>query len=263
MMRVILATTALIALCVAAPALAADYPELRPAYPQGWQEPDNEDDIQFELGTAYWYSWGAQNVTANANGASLFSERDNTSIADVHGRIDDLYTNTYLLARAGIGLNTSGDYSVLGFKGTIGQQSLVGYSGVDYGWLPLGQVKNGLAFGGLIGYHYWKEDVDLPAVSTSLDIHALRLGLRATGDFSTFDIQSEVAAVPYAYVTGPGSTSDRAYGVMTETMIGFRPTDNISLRVGGRAWYLQNTTNGIVTADVLRYGLMAEVAGRF
>lgn len=262
MKRTILATTAFLA--IALPALSADYPvDLRPAYPENYQAPRGEDDIAFEFGTAYWYSWGAQNVTLNSNNASLFAERDNTSIADVHGRIDDLYTNTYLLGRAGIGLNTTGNYTALGFQGNIGRQSLIGYGGVDYGWLPIGKVNDGMAFGGLVGYHYWKEDVDLPVVSTNLDIQALRLGLRATGDFGTFDLQSEVAAVPYAYVTGPGAISDRAYGVMTETMVGFRPTDNVSLRLGGRAWYLKNTSTDFLSADILRYGLMAELTGRF
>lgn len=265
MKRIILATTALLALAAALPALAADYPltnDLRPAYSERWQPGAGKDDIDFEFGAAYWYSWGAQNVTLTSNGASLFSERDNTSIVDVHGRIDDLYTNTYLLGRAGIGLDTRGTYSVLGFDGDIGRQSLIGYGGVDYGWLPFGQLREGVAFGGFAGYHYWKEYVDM-GVNTNVDINALRLGLRATADFTTFDVQSEVAAVPYAYVNGPGPVNDRAYGVMTETMVGFRPTDNISLRVGGRAWYLKNAGTDFVGADIMRYGLMAEVTGRF
>lgn len=262
MKRRIVGTAAILTLCTLGPAWAADYPDLRPAYPDTWQQqqPGREDDIQFELGAAYWYSWGAQNITANGSGASSFSERDTTSLADLHGRIDDLYTNTYLLGRAGIGFSTSGTDATPLVSGTIGSQSLIGYGGVDYGWLPIGQMRDGIAFGGLVGYHYWKEHPDTASAVSNIDIQALRLGLRATGNFTNFDFQTEVAAIPYAYVTG--SVSDRAYGVMTETMVGFRPTENISARIGGRAWYLQNT-NGTSTADILRYGLMAELSGRF
>ncbi|SEP75545.1 hypothetical protein SAMN05428969_0765 [Devosia sp. YR412] len=252
---------AAIFLCTSLPAIAADYPEypeLRPAYQQDWERAD--DDIGFEFGTAYWYSWGGRN-SGPTGGASTFALRDTSSIADIHGRIDDLYTNTYLLARAGISLNTTGTYTLpAGGEGGIAPQSLIGYSSIDYGWLPLGSLKEGHAFGGLIGYQYWKENPYTPGVNTDMDIQALRLGLRATAQFEQFDLQSELVAVPYAYVRG--GLTNRAYGVMSETMAGFRPTENLSLRFGGRAWYLENS-NGTNTSNLFRYGLMAEVAGRF
>ena len=255
-------TFAILVLCTSLPVLAADYPEypgLRPAYEQGWENPD--DDIRFEFGAAYWYSWGAQNVGPVGGGAATFTERDNTSIADLHGRIDDLYTNTYLLGRAGIGLNTTGDYTLPpGVNGAIGRHSVIGYGSIDYGWLPAGSLEEGFAFGGLLGYQYWKENPDTPGVATDMDIQALRLGLRATGEFEKFDLQTELVAVPYAYVTG--GLTNRAYGVMTETMLGFHPTENLILRAGGRAWYLENT-DGVTTASLARYGLIAELAGRF
>lgn len=262
MKRTILGIATIAALGMTLPSFAADYnevPELRPAYEAGWER--QEDDVRFEFGAAYWYSWGAQNVAPTSGGPASFVERDNTSIADVHGRIDDIYTNTYLLGRAGIGLSSSGTYTLApGVDGNFGQRSVIGYAGVDYGWLPAGSMREGVAFGGLVGYHYWKENPDTPSVATDMDIHALRLGLRAVGTFEKFDLQSEVAAIPYAFVAG--SQTNRAYGVMTETTVGFRPTENISARIGGRAWYLDNT-DGTTSANLFRYGLMAELTGRF
>lgn len=262
MKRTLTSSFAALVLCTSLPALAADYPDaptLRPAYTQDWEQ--TEDDIRFEFGTAYWYAWGAQDVRPAGGGASTFTERDNTSIADIHGRIDDLYTNTYLLGRAGIGLDSRGSYSQAGGAGgDIGRNSTIGYASIDYGWLPAGSLKEGFAFGGLLGYQYWKENPDTPGVATDMDIQALRVGLRATGEFEQFDLQTELVAVPYAYVEG--GLTNRAYGVMTETMLGFHPTKNLILRVGGRAWYLENT-NGSTTASLARYGLLGEVTGRF
>lgn len=326
MTRSLYGVAAMLALCAAIPALAADYPDLRPAYPESWQNPD--DSIRFEFGTAYWYSWGGKDAgfTAATGGLTLgdvaISARDTTHIGELHGKIEDLSTQTYVAARAGLGLHTSGTYSISPISsGAIGNRSAIGYGGADFGWLPAGNMDHGFAFGGLVGYQYWKEAPDIGSgqigtffapgmpptgmleARDNLDIHALRLGVKAQANFDMFDIQAEVAAVPYAHVSGvvggsgpdgfvfPGagpfyeteqtSLTGRGYGVMAETMVGFRPTENLSLRFGGRAWYIEGKLDAKVKsnfaglgaapelnlpsnyASIFRYGVMAELTGRF
>lgn len=108
----------------------------------------------------------------------------------------------------------------------------------------------------------------------NVDVTALRLGLSGKTDLgSMFDISGEVAAVPYAKLQGTlgalgipnrvngNSTTFQAsavnldgwgYGAMAELMVGFHPTDNMVLRLGGRAWYLQgraDTTFDSITVN--------------
>jgi hypothetical protein len=112
------------------------------------------------------------------------------------------------------------------------------------------------------------------SVDDFVQYNMLRLGLSGKAEFSNFfDISAEVAAVPYATVNGvlgghnptPGGLYEgpgcalgdpcytetlRAsatdingwgYGGMAELMAGIKPTENLTLRLGGRAWYLQGT----------------------
>jgi hypothetical protein len=122
----------------------------------------------------------------------------------------------------------------------------------------------------------------LPGDSTpnSIDAHALRLGVSGKaklGDF--FDVTATVAGVPYAKVGGtagiddptfsiaeysgaaqppydltesgniasirssPTSIDGWGYGAMVEGFIGAHPTENLSVRLGGRLWYLQGTAD--------------------
>lgn len=327
MKRTMTSTIIGLTLCTSVPVLAADYPEypdLRPAYDQSWENPD--DSIRFEFGTAYWYSWGGQDATIPARAAGIalgditVSSRDITHIGELHAKIEDLSTQTYLNVKAGLGLNTTGTYDISpAASGSIDTGSRIGYAGADFGWLPLGTMTNGAAFGGLIGYQYWKDAPEIgsglyatsfaggvPAsfsqARNDLDIHALRLGIKGMASYDMFDIQAEVAAVPYAnlygtlggsspngftlplgtfYERAPTTFSGRGYGVMAETMVGFHPTENLALRVGGRAWYLEGKVNTNLTTNVdgavnlpsaliensvaryFRYGLMAELTGRF
>ena len=223
MKRSLQGAVAMLALCAAIPALAADYfeeyPDLRPAYPEGWENPD--DSIRFEYGAAYWYSWGGQNAAFTSPfGPVSLAVRDQTHIGELHGKIEDLSTQTFVAARAGLGLHTSGAYDISpAAAGNIGPGSAIGYAGADFGWLPLGTMADGFAFGGLVGYQYWKDAPDIgtgqyavtfdgfgnPATlgqaKDNFDIHALRLGVKATADFEMFDVQAEAAWIPYAHVT--------------------------------------------------------------
>lgn len=305
MKRSLQGAVAMLALCLAVPALAADYfapPDLRPAYPDTWEQPD--DSIRFEYGVAYWYSWGGQNA---GFGPVNLSVRDQTHIGELHGKIEDLSTQTYVAARAGLGLHTTGTYDISpAAPGAIGRDSRIGYIGADFGWLPFGTMSDGFAAGALVGYQYWKDAPDigtgqyaiggdptnLGEAQDDFDIHALRLGIKGMAQFDMFDVQAEVAAVPYAHVSGtlggsspggfnfggvivnestPTTLSGRGYGVMAEGMVGFHPTENLALRVGGRAWYLEGNLdavfNGVTMpstyASLFRYGLRAELTGKF
>jgi len=326
MKRSLQGAVALAAMSLAVPALAADYfappPDLRPAYPDTWEQPD--DSIRFEYGAAYWYSWGGQNAGFTSPfGPVSLSVRDQTHIGELHGKIEDLSTQTYVAARAGLGFHTSGTYDISpADAGNIGTGSRIGYVGGDFGWLPLGTMSDGFAVGGLVGYQYWKDAPDigtgqyatafdpitgdpttLGEAQDDFDIHALRLGIKGMAEFEMFDIQAEAAWVPYAHVTGalggsapggfnfPGvpvtvyenaqtTLSGRGQGVMLEAMAGFHPTENLAIRVGGRAWYLEGnldavfngTAGGVAQpemvlpstyASLFRYGLRAELTGRF
>jgi hypothetical protein len=112
-------------------------------------------------------------------------------------------------------------------------------------------------------------DTFLPFDSTdnNLDIHALRLGVQGHVELAEmFDLDGEVVAVPYAKVngvlgghatttttTGLGNIASVkssstevdgwGYGAMAQAMVGFHPTENFTFRLGGRAWYLQGTTD--------------------
>ncbi|MGB3336802.1 MAG: hypothetical protein WBA73_06455 [Devosia sp.] len=323
MTRSLQGAVAVLALGLAVPALAADYidrPDLRPAYPQDWENPD--DSIRFEFGAAYWYSWGGKNAGfSTASGPINLSVRDQTHVGELHGKIEDLSTQTYVAGRAGLGLYTSGTYDISpAAGGDIGRNSRIGYAGADFGWLPFGTMTDGFAVGGLVGYHYWKDAPDigtgqyatafdgggnptaLGEARDDLDIHALRLGIKGTAEFDMFDIQAEAAAIPYAHISGtiggsspggfnfgggvvnenaPTTFTGRGYGVMLEAMAGFHPTENLALRLGGRAWYLEGNLDAVFNgteagigplatatlpstyASLFRYGLRAELTGKF
>ena len=329
MSRSISGAVAMLALIAATPALAADYQELRPSYPENW-ETTTDNQLRFEAGVRYWYSWGAQNARFAPTELTV---RDNTHILEVHGRIDDLSTQTYVKALGGLGVKTSGTYTLTpGSETSIGDSSRVGYLGGDFGWMPFGNMSDGVAVGGLVGYQYWNDSPDIgrgdfvtaigpdgvptggDSAVDNLDVHALRLGLRGTAEVSDmFDVQAEVAAVPYAWVTGtlgphelegvpvggntllykssPTSLAGTGYGAMGEVMVGFHPTENLTVRFGGRAWYLEGAldatfdsylvtdadndpaTDPVITqqrfiqasdfANIFRYGALFELTGRF
>lgn len=326
MKRTLQGAIALLALCAAAPAIAADYPELRPSYPDGWEA--EEGALRFETGIRYWYSVGSQQA---GFGPTTLDVNDRSHILEVHGKIDDLYTQSYVKGIAGLGISSSGDFTLAtsplpGTAQSIGQSSRIGYVGADFGWMPFGNMTEGVAIGGFAGYQYWNDSPDIgrgnfvssvgpggaptgyASAPDNLDIHALRLGVRGTAEINDmFDIQAEVAGIPYAHVTGvlgpheingvnigtggnfykstPTTLSGTGYGAMGELMVGFHPTENLTLRLGGRAWYVEgsldatfsgrtDTGGGVFTGEqgiimasdyarIFRYGALFELTGRF
>ena len=341
---------ATLALITAAPALAADFRGLRPAYPTSW-ETGEDNPLRFEAGVRYWMSWGGQDATfPSVFGNTVLSERDQTHIGEGYFRIDDLSTQSYLKAYGGLNIAASGNYQlqqpgIPSIDAGLGGAGRVGYIVSDFGWLPFGEMRDGFALGGLVGYQYWNDSPDIgrgnfavingpsdiswtPGSATysyggdskpdNLDIHALRLGVTAQVDINDqFDIRAEAAAIPYSWVSGTlgpheiptvrlgnttfvkaseTSVTGHGYGAAGELMVGFHPTENLTLRVGGRAWYVGGTLdatykeaaitdpsastpagpidtppglslqNYIVQsqfAQVFRYGALVELTGRF
>lgn len=122
----------------------------------------------------------------------------------------------------------------------------------------------------------------LPGDSTpnSINAHVLRLGISGKAKLGEiFDVTATIAGVPYAKVGGTAGIDDPTfsiteyggpaqppydltnngnissmrsspttidgwgYGAMAEAFIGITPVDNLTMRVGGRVWYLQGTAD--------------------
>ncbi|GHA28956.1 hypothetical protein GCM10007989_25620 [Devosia pacifica] len=284
MLRTLLTTTCVLAF--AGPgAFAADnlfLPDLRPAYPDAW-ELEEENPLRFEFGARYWYTLGG--FDTDLSGFDLKTE-DTTHILELHGRIEDLGTDSYVKAIGGFGVVNTGSYNLDGEDGDM-VGNTVAYAGGDFGWMPFGDMREGYSLGGLVGYQYWKEAPDTGRASftvaetaadidyspetgawsvgfdsepNNFDIHAVRLGAAARFELAkSIDLTAEAVAIPYAYIDGTfgahdlnptssgnlvryqGSTTTiagHAYGASGELLVGFHPTENLTVRFGGRAWYL-------------------------
>lgn len=301
-MRILNGTLAMAALIVAGPAFAADYNDLRPAYPDSW-ETGEENPLRFEGGLRYWYSLGEQEIDT---GAETFSAKDTSHILEGHFRIDDDLTSTFVKGQAGYAIATTGEYNSTALTGSQDfDGGQIGYAGADFGWTPLGNEN--ARFGALIGYQFFRESPDRNRLDVAsidgLNIHALRLGLTAHADLADmFDIDAEAAVIPYAYAQGataeyPFDTesmqgidvnrtrtdlSGALYGASGQIMLGFHPTENLTIRVGGRAWLLTGEASTkqrwweaatpeaylyedtpLEALSLFRYGALAEVTGRF
>lgn len=307
-----------LAVCAAAVAgagmaRAADYgagqaPFFKPAYPADWGM--EEDDVGFEAGLRYWYAMGSQRTSINGL-PGTFSTDDTSHLIEAHLRIDDYSTNTYLKGQVGYGFGISGTYNN-NFAPANSPMSggRIAYAGADLGVQSFGDRNTGV--GGFLGYHYWNDSPDMGRTGfmlpngggssevNSLDIHALRLGVSGRAQLSDMvDFNVEGAFVPYAYLTGhyggvniadigpmtqasPLRVNGHLYGAMAEALVGIHPTQNLTVRVGARAWYLtgqadvdftmRNTGNPAVAQayitntsglEFFRWGPMLEVTGRF
>lgn len=306
-----LATAMVLLLSGAAPALAADwgeggdwdveYGDLRGPLvnePKDWSEwGDETDPLTFEFGLRYWYSWGAHQMTVIGDS---YTRDDTSHIAEAHLRIDDDSSGVYLKGVAGYSAIINSNYSTPSTTAGPVQGGRVLYAGADIGYAPLGE--GGTMFGGFAGYQYWNDSPDMGRVNfiggsrpNDINFHMIRLGLSGRLDLGGIaDISAEVAAIPYAPVWGtygafdgsaaPGDQSSAGnlsgwlYGAAGEVMARFRPHENWTIGVGGRAWYLTGepevtfttndggTTNWITRTTEFsnfRYGLLGEVTYRF
>lgn len=305
MSRLATSLAALVAV-MSAPALAADWADdfgsfgdFRGAYtnePKDWSTlGDQDDSIAIETGIRYWYSWGEHKF--GVWGGEV-SSTDNTHTGEAFLRVDDHVSRTYAKGLAGYSAAINGTYSVPFLPGGATTGGEVGYAGGDFGWNVLGDGQ-GSGLGGFIGYQYWMDSprtardnyatvessediaynkdtgvwsIGMDGVERHVDVHMLRLGISGKAKLGDlFDISAEVAAVPYAHISGrmgatdngnpipggsgcglapapctpvnftasPISITGTGYGGMGEVMLGFTPMENLKFRVGGRAWYLE------------------------
>lgn len=305
MKRFALSALAILSSVLASGVYAADYgimPDLRPAYPDQWQA-NQEDPLRFEAGLRYWYSRGGQQISLN--GDSLRTD-DTSHILEGHFRIEDDYTSSFLKGSAGYAFATYGVYTSSLLPGEAPfAGGHIGYVGSDFGYMPFG--NDTVRVGALAGYQYMKESPDKARADVfqfdGLNVHALRLGVTAKAALGTHaDITAEVVGIPYAWVNGntpnyviptqnlggidvnrvTGELNGSAYGASGELMLGLHPTENLTVRLGGRGWFLTGPTtttlNYTDTADasvrytessvldglsLFRYGGLLEVTGRF
>ena len=121
------------------------------------------------------------------------------------------------------------------------------------------------------------------SAQNNLDVNLLRLGVSAKANLGNFiDISGNLVGVPYAKVTGtmgvddptfsnavytgpaqdpygaqtgnissmrssPTSVDGWGYGAMAEAWLGVHPTQNLTFRLGGRAWYIQGVADETYT----------------
>jgi hypothetical protein len=294
----------------------SDMPDFRTTYatePADWAGLGDQDDpVGFEFGLRYFYSMGSQSFTSSSplpGDHGTMTTDDTSHIVEGHLRINDDSTNTFAKAIAGYAAKIDGNASDDAGTITVSNGN-IGYLGADLGWNAFGDNRNGA--GPLIGYLYWNDSpnsfsdnyttatssgdiaydpvsgqTSLPGDSEVNDInaHVLRLGFSAQAELGNFiDLSAEVAAVPYAKVTGtlgagsgfamthaveydnatgfgptgptgavnvhniqssPTTIDGWGYGAMAQAFVGFRPADNVVFRLGGRAWYLQGTADAM------------------
>ena len=268
MSRVLLGlATGLLAASSAGSAIAADWgtpePMFRPAYPVDMAP--MEDGLDFEAGLRYFYGMGSQSFAG-----SPYSANDVSHALEVHGRIDDHSTSTYVKGHIGYGAITDGSYEADGLPDEDYNTGRVGYINADFGYYPL--ATETMSAGAFLGYMYEDESPQ----NTGLFVHGLRLGVTGNAEINdVFDINAEAAIIPYANATGamenPGGSRDNVngslYGAAAEILAGFHVTDNFVVRAGARGTYL----NGYVSSDqddeeyveLFRWGPLVELTATF
>ena len=246
-------------------AVAADWgvqqePMFKPAYPVDMMP--YEDSLDFEAGLRYFYGMGGQSFNL---GGTNYSANDTSHALEVHGRIDDHSTSTYVKGHIGYGAITNGEFSPSGDDYNTGR---VGYINADFGYTPLS--TDGFRAGVFGGYMYADEAPE----GTGVVVHGLRLGVTGHAELNDmFDINAEAAIIPYAGVTGAMNNPDQnladvegsLYGASGEVMAGVHLAENFVVRAGVRGTYL----NGYVTSDqpgeqyveLFRWGPVIELTG--
>jgi hypothetical protein len=311
MSRVVSSLIALVAAgTLAAPALAADWSDdgFRVGYPADWEF--SNDTLNFEIGVRYWYALGTHEVGFFGDDYTL---SDRSHLVEGHFRIEDDATSSYVSGMGGFSARIDGTYTNPFVTDAAITGGLIGYAQADFGWMPLGD--DNFRIGGLVGYQYWNDSPDVGRANfagpsgwdsepVNIGINALRLGVTSKFDFNEmFDLTAELAAVPYGRLTGnygayvqpnivigpdtyqQGSTmtvDGRVWGGQAQMMFGLHPTENLTVRLGGRAWYLTGPVEGVVqvvnVADpsdriniigeldnfsLWRYGAVAEISYSF
>jgi hypothetical protein len=266
---------AALAVSVSGQAIAADWgatsqPMFKPAYPVDMAP--MEDDIDFEAGLRYFYGMGGQNLST---AGQTYSADDASHFVELHGRINDRSTNTYLSGNLGYAAAIDGTFRTPASGVALDTNAgTIAYGGADFGYLPFGNQSGGL--GGFVGYQYLNESIDTgrasfltsggggDSESNRLEIHGLRLGVTGQAKFNdVIDFRVDAAAIPYAMLTGvhgafngldlinPGggvvrgnaaTISGHLYGAAIDAMVGFKATENMKIRAGARGYYLTGPT---------------------
>ncbi|WP_029042457.1 hypothetical protein [Cucumibacter marinus] len=287
-----LAVSALLAGTGVHGAFAADWDNMmRGGFTDEWDTPTGGiDPLEFEAGMRYWYAMGRQAI---GTGAGDFTSEDTAHIPELFVRIDDASTDSYLKFTAGYAAAINGEYDSPYDTDTFTGGN-IGYVVADFGYGVLGDNSGGTRFGPLIGYQYWNDSPDngragyavvdgitwptsqpepiVPFDSSeqNLDIHALRLGVSGKAELGRFSIEGEVAAIPYAsisgtlgggsdggpfactppagdcsmYLTTPVEFDGRGYGATAEVMLGAEIAHGWNIKAGGRAWYMLGVGEG-------------------
>lgn len=250
-------------------ALAADYPEtMRGSYPASWDMSDEGDPLGFEFGVRYFYSAGFNEMTI---AGAYHNFQDTNHALELHGRIDDYSTGTFLKAYAGYSGVGGGSHNTPLTAGTVTIDSgSLAYALVDFGYLGFG--TEAFTFGPFIGYQYVNgaSSTAAPVESVRAQYHMLRLGIAAHADLGDqFDISAELAVNPYTDLSGSLSSGaviqSNLVGVSGEAMVGYRITDGFIVRAGGRAWYLTDSiwAGGSSSYSSLRVGGILELTYDF
>ena len=179
-------------------------------------------------------------------------------------------------AGADIGYNIWGDNNGSGFGALVGYMYWNNSPNTDRFSYTTATSSNDIGFDPNTGETF----VPMDSSANNVDVHLLRLGVQGKAELGgMFDVSAELAAVPYAKVNGiigsdqtstsydfsvfpggnissvkasPTALDGWGYGAMADVMVGFHPTENLAIRVGGRAWYLQGTAD--VTYDQATIG---------
>jgi hypothetical protein len=277
--------------------------------------------LSFDVGVRYWYSIGKQDHsvgtytetmetrTHSGEAYARINDASTNSFLEAFGGYGVAHDGSY---------STNGGASVtlpaarLGYAGLDFGWLPLGSDQVNFGVVTGYQYMNDSPDTGRANFRTSATAVDSgggvyvlsgggDSEINNFEIHSTKLGLAGKMDFGGFDLYGEAAAIPYSWVTGTygalqaqtngpvlaqGSAvtiNGHAYGASGKVMVGFRPTENLSIRVGGRASYLTGqydatwdevSVNGTSAQrqryisnnnpfSMLRYGALLEVAGRF
>lgn len=301
-------------------------PAMRSSYPTNWQSSD-ANPLSYEAGVRYWYSVGSQehnigpysqtNETKTSSGEVFARINDLSTRSYVEGFAG------YGIAHDG-SYSTNGGPDVdlpagrLGYVGADFGWLPFGTETASFGMVTGYQFTKDSPDTGSTNFLSSPVSIDDgggpgPFVLggggdsevNDFRVHELKLGLAGRFDAGQFDVTAEAAAIPYSWIGGtygsfqaPGQSDTFAqtsaaqiegngYGASGKVMVGFHPTENLTIRVGGRASYLTGqydaTYNTVALQDsansgarteqlwiyrdnpfeLIRYGALLEVSGSF
>lgn len=304
------------------------FPDLRPSYPDQWG-PEEGDPLSFEMGVRYWYSIGKQEHSRGPDtqtmdtkshvGEAFVRVNDDTtnSFVEAFGGYGIAHEGTYV-TNGGPALTLPA--ARLGYAGLDFAWLPLGSGHFNVGMITGYQWMNDSPDTGRANFSTARSAANTvnnggtwvltggDSEINNFEIHTLKLGLAGKVDAGGFDILGEAAAIPYSWVTGTygayqaqaytptlaqasaTTINGHAYGATGKLMVGFRPTENLSIRIGGRASYLTGqydatwdevrvtqpmapSTTPTVSRQtyisnnnpfsMLRYGALLEVSGSF